>query len=101
MELQQYARIHRTLASETRLRIIRMLAERPMCVNAITRRLGISQPAVSQHLAVLSAAGLVSGEKQGYRVHYSIEERELERVKKALARLPYSAENSDAGEDSG
>ena len=62
----------KALSNEARLMIVRFLSKQPMCVNALACRLGISQPAVSQHLKVLENAGLVRGDKQGYWVHYRL-----------------------------
>ena len=65
------------LADPTRLRLIQMLAhqpaERALCVNALAARLGVSQPAVSQHLRVLRNLGLVRPERRGARVHYLLD----------------------------
>ena len=62
----------KALASNVRLEILSLLAEGPLCVNVLVCRLDVSQPAVSQHLKVLENAGLVKGNKVGYRVHYSL-----------------------------
>ena len=47
------------------------------CVGALARQLGVSQSAVSQHLAVLRAAGLVADERRGYFVHYRLDRERL------------------------
>lgn len=60
------------LADQTRLRILRHLLEQDFCVGALARKLAISEPAVSQHLKKLRQCGLVTGEKRGYWVHYSV-----------------------------
>ena len=52
------ARVFRALASENRLRIIRLLSERQLCVGALSNLLGVSAGAVSQHLRILRQAGL-------------------------------------------
>ena len=100
-ELQELAQLHRALSSVTRLRILRMLIERPMCVNAITERLNISQPSVSQHLGILERAGLVSGQRDGCKVHYRLVQENLESVRITLAELPYGSTGdfSDTDED--
>jgi DNA-binding transcriptional ArsR family regulator len=41
-------------------------------VNALSRKLNITQPAVSQHLRILKQANLVIPEKKGYFVHYAV-----------------------------
>ena len=70
--MEHIVRTFKALASGARLDILSLLAEGPLCVNALVSRLNISQPAVSQHLKVLENAGMVKGSKMGYRVHYSI-----------------------------
>lgn len=69
----------KALAAEPRLKIIGLLKEQPLCVNAITARLKMTQSAVSQHLRVLKTAGLVKAEKRGYWMHYSVETKALEK----------------------
>jgi DNA-binding transcriptional ArsR family regulator len=44
-------------------------------VKDLTARFDISQPAVSQHLATLRAAGLVNGRREGRCVYYRVEPR--------------------------
>ena len=78
----------KALSSEPRLKIFRLLKERPLCVNAITRSMDISQPSVSQHLAVLRNAGLVTSHKRGYRVHYRLNADRLEQFHAAVAAFP-------------
>jgi ArsR family transcriptional regulator, arsenate/arsenite/antimonite-responsive transcriptional repressor len=69
------------LADPTRLRLVRILASQPsdsaLCVNALAMRLGISQPAVSQHLQVLRSVGLVYPVRRGPRVHYYLNRERL------------------------
>jgi len=88
MEKDELAQLHKALSVTVRLEILALLVERPMCVNAITAFLRISQPAVSQHLAVLRRAGLVLGEKRGYRVHYRIDRARLHEFRRAVAAFP-------------
>lgn len=71
----EMAEWYKALGDPTRLRLIRLLASHPeksLCVGALARKLGITQPAVSQHLKVLKHVGLVSPNRDGYRVHYTI-----------------------------
>ena len=71
------ARILRVLAVGTRVRIVQILRERALCVNALAARLDVTQGAVSQHLRVMRDADLVSDERRGYRVHYRLNEKTL------------------------
>jgi len=75
-EVEKLARVFKALSDETRLRLVKTLTdlkpEEALCVNALAAKLGVSQSAVSQHLAVLRAADLVIGERRGYHVHYRL-----------------------------
>jgi len=85
VEPERITRICEVFASETRVRIIQLLRQHPLCVNALAARLEVTHSAVSQHLRVLRNAGLVFGEKRGYWVHYEVNEDELEQCAEALA----------------
>jgi ArsR family transcriptional regulator len=88
MNIEELARLHKALSVPVRLEILGLLAERPLCVNAITGFLRISQPAVSQHLAVLRQAGLVRGDKRGYMVHYSLDRARLQELRQVWVDFP-------------
>jgi len=88
MNQEELARLHKALSVPVRLEILGLIADRPLCVNAITGFLRISQPAVSQHLAVLRRAGLVRGDKSGYMVHYSLDRTRLQEFRQAMAGFP-------------
>lgn len=67
MKLEQ---ILKALGEPTRFKIYCSLLERKHCVRSLSKKLGISEPAVSQHLKVMREAGLIYGEKYGYHTHY-------------------------------
>jgi ArsR family transcriptional regulator len=77
----EQAALFGVLADPTRLKLLRLLAKQrepdALCVNALARRLGVTQSAVSQHLRVLKSSGLVKGERRGYRIHYFINQETL------------------------
>ena len=60
------AEIFKALASDARLKILRLLGKRDLCVKALARELGISDPSVCRHMGVLSNLGAVTQEKKGY-----------------------------------
>lgn len=69
--IDEAARRFALLSDPTRLRILAVLLERePLTVGELSGALGIATPNVSQHLARLSTARLVSREKQGRTVQY-------------------------------
>jgi len=61
------------LGDPTRLEIFERIARKPMAVGEIARELPVSRPAVSQHLAVLKAAGLVIDRAEGARRVYRVD----------------------------
>lgn len=65
-------RIFHALADPSRRAIFVALTEGEAAVRDLTGRFTISQPAISQHLAVLKEAGLVEGRKEGRSVHYRV-----------------------------
>jgi DNA-binding transcriptional ArsR family regulator len=68
-----------------------------LCVNALAALLGVTQSAVSQHLRVLRAIGLVKGERRGYHIHYFVNRAMLDRCCK-LATAFLSTEEADKTE---
>jgi DNA-binding transcriptional ArsR family regulator len=65
------------LADPTRRAIFERLADRPAAVGELAAGLPVSRPAVSQHLRVLKAAGLVSERADGARRIYRVDPRGL------------------------
>lgn len=64
--------LFRTLADPTRRALFeRLCREGEQTVGALTAQAGVSQPAVSKHLAVLKQAGLVADRHAGRQTHYS------------------------------
>jgi len=74
---EKQARIFKVLSVGTRVRMIDLLKRRSLCVNALARALEITPAAVSQHLRVLRDADIVTADKQGYFVHYRVNEGTL------------------------
>ena len=64
--------LFRTLADPTRRALFeRLCRDGEQTVGALTAQSGVSQPAVSKHLAVLRQAGLVRDRHEGRQTHYS------------------------------
>jgi DNA-binding transcriptional ArsR family regulator len=66
------ANVLKVIASPRRLAILHCLADAPSEVSRIADAIGASQPNVSQHLAILRAAGLVDAERDGREVRYRL-----------------------------
>lgn len=64
--------LFRALSDPTRRRLFeRLTREGELTVHALTAPSGVSQPAVSKHLALLKSAGLVRDRREGRETHYS------------------------------
>jgi len=62
----------KAMGDRSRLRIVKMLESRPMCVCELRAVLGVAQPTVSKHLKVLRDAGLITDEQDGLWTNYRI-----------------------------
>ena len=67
-----HADICSALADTSRILIIYALADEPRTVNNLAAVVGISQPAASRHLKVLRDRGLVTAERHGPSVQYTL-----------------------------
>ncbi|HDO25888.1 MAG TPA: ArsR family transcriptional regulator [Nitrospirae bacterium] len=73
------AEIFKVLSVDTRVKIIELLkAQGPLGVKDISSNLGLTPPAISQHLKILKQAGLVRSERKGYWIPYSINAEAME-----------------------
>lgn len=73
-----YIKIFKALADDTRLKIIEMVSKEILCACDILEEFQITQPTLSYHMKQLVDADLVTGEKKGNWVHYSINKNTLE-----------------------
>ena len=97
------ADVLKTLSNPKRLEIVHLLAGGPREVGKLAEELGISQPNVSQHLAIMRSAGVVEAERDGREVRYRLADpenivacetmrgvlmRRLSRISEAAMRTP-------------
>lgn len=64
------AEVLRALADPTRRSVFEQLSRREMSVSELKAGFSVSQPAISQHLAALRGAGLVTERRQGRFAYY-------------------------------
>ncbi len=72
--MEDVADLLKALADKNRLRIIKLLESRAMCVCELAFVLGITQPSVSRHLRKLRAAGLVGCKQDHFWTDYYLEQ---------------------------
>lgn len=70
--MKDFIKLMKALSDPNRVRIVKLLEQRSMCVCELQAALDIAQPTVSKHLKVLEEAGLVDFRKEGLWVNYSL-----------------------------
>lgn len=73
MNLESNARFHEALSDPLRIRIMRLLLERDLCVCELVTSTRQPQYKVSRHLGILKKAGLLHDWREGKWIHYEIE----------------------------
>jgi ArsR family transcriptional regulator len=77
--------VFKALSDSNRLRILKMLEVKPLCVCEITEVLKLATSTVSKHLSILRNAGFIVDEKEGKWVnYYLIHEPENEYIKRLI-----------------
>jgi ArsR family transcriptional regulator len=74
-ELQ--AEVLKTLAHPRRLEIVHELALGPRTVGRLAEDLGVAQPNVSQHLALMRSSGVVEAERDGREIRYRLTDPDI------------------------
>ncbi len=83
-----FAALAKALGHPARIGIVSMLHERQTCIGCdIVERIGLAQSTTSEHLRILKAAGIITGEIEGPRVCYSLNPVALEPLRRFLNRL--------------
>jgi DNA-binding transcriptional ArsR family regulator len=78
--LEPAAALFRVLGSESRLFLLRLLADESATVGGLTGRSGMSQPLVSQHLRTLRQAGIVTVARSGREALYQLADHHIAHV---------------------
>lgn len=80
-------KVLKALADETRFKILVLLLRHNFCVRALSKKIELTESAVSQHLKVLKEAGLLVGEKKGYFMHYDVDRNALRMLASKIEEL--------------
>lgn len=83
----QAAKLLRALGNERRLMILCQLSGGELSVGELQPRVGLSQSALSQHLAVLRDEGVVATRRDGQSIHYRIDDPAAVQVVATLAEI--------------
>jgi DNA-binding transcriptional ArsR family regulator len=72
--VRNLVKIFKALSDETRIRLLKLLQQRELCVCELMQALNMTQSRVSRNLGILKDAGLVQDRREGLWVHYSLNE---------------------------
>jgi len=71
--MRELTKLFKALSDPNRLRILKMLEIKPLCVCEITEALQLATSTVSKHLSILRDAGFIIDKKDGKWVNYTLE----------------------------
>jgi DNA-binding transcriptional ArsR family regulator len=78
MNEKSFSKYFKAFGDPSRLKIIMLLSSKEMTVNEITAEVGLSQPTVSRHLAILREAEVVNDRREAQQVFYSLNKGSIE-----------------------
>ncbi|HOP41108.1 MAG TPA: metalloregulator ArsR/SmtB family transcription factor [Syntrophales bacterium] len=70
--MKTFLKVMKALSDPSRVKIMKMLQKKVMCVCEITAALGVAQSTASKHLKILEEAGLITFYKDGLWVNYTL-----------------------------
>jgi len=70
--MKEFIKVMKAVSDPNRVKLLKILQQKELCVCEIQAALGIAQPTVSKHLKVLESAGLVGRRKEGLWVNYTL-----------------------------
>ena len=70
--MKDFIKVMKALSDPNRVKTVKLLQQKPMCVCEMQKALGLAQPTVSKHLKILEDAGLVTYSKSGLWVNYTL-----------------------------
>ena len=92
--MKDLLRIFKALSDETRIRLLKLLQQRELCVCELMQALDMTQSRVSRNLGILKSAGLVKDRRDGLWVHYSLNLQAIDKyIPEVLAMLKNCANN--------
>ncbi len=97
-EYADAAEIYRALGDPTRVKIIDELLHQELCTSDLAEIIGLSEPAVSQHLRLLRTQRVVTSHRHGQRVFYALDDAHVrDLLSLTMAHLRDHAEARAAG----
>lgn len=93
--LEHHTKLLSALANSKRLQIMRIISEREVGVGDLAERVGLSQSALSQHLARLRPDKLVATRRDAQNVYYSTNHPGVRKILESLQSIELSAKDQE------
>ena len=94
--LRDLIKVFKALSDETRIRLLKLLQQRELCVCELMQTLNMTQSRVSRNLGILKDAGLAKDRRDGLWVHYSLDQKSFNRYATPILELLKDWVNDDA-----
>lgn len=93
--MRYLVKVFKALSDETRIRLLKLVQQRELCVCELMQTLNMTQSRVSRNLGILKDAGLVTDRRDGLWVHYSLNEESFNAYAEPLLKLLKDWANDD------
>ena len=93
--MRDLIKVFKALSDETRIRLLKLLQQRELCVCELMQALNMTQSRVSRNLGILKDAGLVKDRRDGLWVHYSLSEKSFNKYAGPILELLRDWGNDD------
>jgi ArsR family transcriptional regulator, arsenate/arsenite/antimonite-responsive transcriptional repressor len=94
---REYVNVFRALSDPNRIRIVKMLSERELCMCEVREMLNLSNSTVSQHLTVLRDANLLLDSKEGKWVNFRLNNKSEQKfIRSVITLIKNSFEDDEA-----
>ena len=95
MSMRELVKVFKALSDTNRLRILKMLQQKEVCVCELAAVLGIAQPSVSRHMSLLKDASLVQDIRHGQWINYYLNDKTITPYASVLLQLIKQWLNND------
>jgi ArsR family transcriptional regulator len=97
---REYVNVFKALSDPNRIRIVKMLSERELCMCEIREMLNLSNSTVSKHLTILRDANLLLDSKDGKWVNFQLNDKSEQKfIRSAITLIKNSFEDDEAVQD--
>ncbi len=93
--MRELIQVLKAVSDKNRIRIIKMLEQKKMCVCELSAVLEITQPSVSKHLSILNNAGILKDERNGQWIDYSLNDEIINQYAPTIKNIIREYLNSD------